>query len=171
MSLAAELGYGLTPRAGLRRAVASLFSTRLGAWLGYHVVPPVDRLARRVTGGRGTVTGWFAGLDPLWLTSVGARSGQQRSTPLFGIPVGDDVALIGTGFGQNPTPAWVYNLEADPQASVTYEGKSVRVKARPATPDEESEAWVAGRDIYPGFAAYQRRVTNREIRVFVLDPV
>ena len=31
-------------------------------------------------------------------------------------PVGEDLALLGTNFGQASTPAWALNLEADPRA-------------------------------------------------------
>ena len=39
----------------------------------------------------------------------------------------DDLALLGTNFGQANTPAWVLNLEADPHAQVEYAGTTVVV--------------------------------------------
>lgn len=170
MGIAERLEYRLPDRNAFHGKVAAAFGTRLGGWLGYHAVPRLDRATQRLTNGRGTLTEWFAGVPPIWLTTTGARTGQERQTPLFGIPIDDDIALIGTGFGRTPTPAWVYNLEANPAATVAFRDNSATAHARATEGAERDHIWKSGTRVYPGFSKYRQRVTHREVRVFVLEP-
>jgi deazaflavin-dependent oxidoreductase (nitroreductase family) len=133
------------------------------------VMPKLDKFTLKLSGGKSTATTWFLGIPTLWLTTRGARSEELRRAPLFGIPIDDDLALLGTHFGHESTPSWVHNIEADPLVEVDYRGRSVPAAARPATADEESRVWeVAGR-IYPGYLLYADRAPQRRIRVFVLE--
>ena len=103
------------------------------------------------------------------VTSTGRRTGEPRRTPLIAFPVGDDLGLVGTNFGQKNTPAWVHNLEADPHVEVEYDGTGVRAVARPATDDDRAAIWEQGRGIYGGYDKYRERISDREIRAFVLE--
>lgn len=169
MGLQHELGYAIPDRNTLHRATARIMSTRPGAWLGYHTVPSLDRLTSRMTGGSSTLSQWFAGVPPIWLTSIGARSGQPRRTPLYGIPILEHLALIGTGFGQKPTPAWAHNLNANPRATVRFRDREAEVDARHADGGEQERVWEQGSSIYPGFSEYRRRL-QRDVYIFVLEP-
>ncbi len=84
----------------------------------------------------------FVGLRVLVLTSTGRRSGQPKTAYLIAVPHDDTLALLGTNLGRPRTPAWVYNLEAQPRATVGYRGRSASVVARPAT-DVERGAVLA----------------------------
>ena len=97
------------------------------------------------TDGRLTAPGLMAGLPVIMLTTTGAKSGEPRSMPL-----GDDLAVIGSNYGQHRTPGWVYNLEADPAATVSYRDRSVEVTARAATDAEADEAFEIAASFYPG---------------------
>jgi deazaflavin-dependent oxidoreductase (nitroreductase family) len=103
------------------------------------------------------------------LTTTGAKSGLPRPMPLVGIPMGDDLAVIGSNYGQERTPGWVHNLLANPAATVQYRDRSVEVSARPATDAEADEAFDIGARFYPGYATYRERASHRVIRVFVLE--
>lgn len=46
---------------------------------------------------------------------TGVRTGQRRTVPLLGVPAGEDIAVIGTRFGQPRTPGWYHNMRADPK--------------------------------------------------------
>ena len=148
----------------------SLASTTPGAWTFAHLLPPLDRVTHRLTKGRGTLPAVLAGLPTLMVTTTGRRSGDPRTTPLIAVPIGGDLALLGTNFGQPATPAWVLNLEADPHATVTYRGRRCDVVARPATDDERTLVWAASSGVYGGYEKYRSRVTHRDIRIFVLEP-
>ena len=80
----------------------------------------IDRILLRLSRGQVTLSGVVAGLPVLTVTTTGARTGQRRSAPLLGVPVGEDIAVIGTSFGQSRTPGWYYNMRADPKVEVTY---------------------------------------------------
>ena len=163
-----ELGYELRPANAVRRSVQQLASTRPMAWLFQRTLFPLDKFVFRRTGGRSSVTGLLAGVPVLLLTTTGAKSGRPRTMPLLGIPVGADLAVIGSNFGQESTPGWVYNLEADPRASVSHRDRSVEVVASRADDERTDEVFRSAAQIYPGYARYRRRADHRTIRVFVL---
>jgi len=169
VGLAVELGYQYGSRNGFQRAVISLVQLKPVSALLRLILPPIDRAILRMSNGNGTASVWLAALPPLWLTTVGAKSGLERTTPLYGIPADGNLAVFGTSFGQEHTPGWVYNLEANPLCTVSYGGQSRPVVARPASEAEEPALWEAAADIYAGYLNYGDWASHRRIRVFVLE--
>lgn len=168
MGLATDLGYEIGARSAIRRSIANLGATRPVSAVSNRVLRSMDDVALRMSGGNTTVTFWVTGIPPLWLTTTGARSGMARTVPLFGIPIDGDLGLLGTSFGQKATPAWVYNLAANPKATVAYRGASVDARARLARAPEAERIWDTAAGIYRGYANYASWAAHREIRVFVL---
>ena len=154
----------------MQRGFQAFGSTRVGAWTFSKIITAMDRVVFRVSKGRYTVPQILAGLPIIMVTTTGRRSGQARTMPLVGVPIGDDLAIVGTNFGQTNTPAWVFNLEADPSATVTFHDRAVAAVARPATDDERTAVFRDAAVIYPGYDKYQERITGRTIRIFVLEP-
>jgi deazaflavin-dependent oxidoreductase (nitroreductase family) len=171
MGLTAAIGYEIKPANAAQRAMQQVASSKPGAWAFSKVLHHADRRLYQWSKGRYTVPTILAGLPVLMVTTTGAKSGQERTMPLLAIPVGDDLAIIGTNFGQARTPGWVYNLEADPHATVTYRDNAVAAVARRATDDEFDAAFAAASKVYPGYDKYRERISGREVRVFVLQPV
>lgn len=169
MGLAADLDYHHRPANAAQRVVQALGSSRPGAWLFSRTLRHLDTAVARVSRGRRSAPQLLAGLPVLDLTTTGRRSGRPRTSHLISIPVGDDLALLGTNFGQPSTPAWVLNLEADPHATVTYRGRTLPVVARPATDAERSAVTERSRGIYGGYETYQRRISGRRVRIFVVE--
>ncbi|MEX2252102.1 MAG: nitroreductase family deazaflavin-dependent oxidoreductase [Acidimicrobiia bacterium] len=169
MGLASELGYEYGTQNAVQRWVVRFASTKPVSAVMRKLLPQVDRFTFRVTAGRTTLTTGLSGLPPIWVTTIGARSGAPRTVPLIAFPIGDDLALLGTSFGQNRTPAWVHNIENDPRVNLSYRGASVPGHARPAQPDEESGIWELAASLYPGYSYYGERASHRRIRVFVLE--
>lgn len=170
MGLATQLGYEHRPPNAFQRAMQAFGSSAPGAWFFSKTLRHLDRLVHRLTGGRTSAPAVLAGLPVLLVTTIGRRSGQPRTSPLIAPPIGDDLALVGTNFGQLHTPAWALNLEADPHVEVEYRGQRARAVARPATEAEEAAVWQAAAGIYGGYEKYQQRISGRSIRVFVLEP-
>ncbi|HJU97038.1 MAG TPA: nitroreductase family deazaflavin-dependent oxidoreductase [Jiangellaceae bacterium] len=141
------------------------------SWLYRRVLHHIDRLGYRLTRGRYTPSGWFTGLPVVILTTTGARTGQQRTSPVIGMPDAGNVVVIASNWGQRHAPAWYYNLRANPAAAVTVGGVVHRVRAREAIGDERDRLWRRDLELYPGRAAYERRAANRRIPVVVLEPV
>ena len=135
------------------------------------MVPVLDTRVQRVTRGLHTLPSLLAGLPVIDLTTTGRRSGERRTTHLIAAPHGGTLALIGTNFGQRSTPAWVLNLEAEPCAEVGYRGATAEVFARLADDAEAIDILAAAERFYVGFGKYPDRITERQLRVFVLRPV
>jgi deazaflavin-dependent oxidoreductase (nitroreductase family) len=165
-----ELGYQVSEANRFQRLVWKVSSSRPGAWLFAKTLHHVDRVLLRISGGRASVPGVLAGLPVVTLATTGARTGNRREVPLVGVPAGEQLAVIGTRFGQPHTPGWYYNLQAEPRAEVAYRGRTVPVVAREAEGDERAAVWARGCEIYAGYQAYARRIDHREIRVMVLEP-
>ncbi len=140
-----------------------------GAWIFARSLPPVDRALLRLSSGKLTVAGLTAGIPVLTITTTGARSGLRRTSPLLGVPSGDDIAIIGTHFGQTTTPGWYYNLRANPRVEVTFHDKTVTAIAREAGDGERQQIWELARKIYAGYDAYERRISGRKIHIMLLS--
>jgi deazaflavin-dependent oxidoreductase (nitroreductase family) len=54
------------------------------------------------------------------LTTIGAKSGQPRTTPLFYTVDEDTIILIASNGGQPRHPAWCYNLRANPEVTFLH---------------------------------------------------
>ena len=169
MGIAADLGYHHRPANRFQRGVQAFGSSRPGAWLFARTLRHLDTAVARLTGGRQSAPQLLAGLPVLDLTTTGRKSGRPRTSHLISIPLGDDLALLGTNFGQPSTPAWVLNLEAEPRATVTFRGRTLSVVARPATEAERAEVMERSRGIYGGYEKYQQRINGRWVRVFVVE--
>jgi F420H(2)-dependent quinone reductase len=124
---------------------------------------PIYRLSR------GRVFGKIGTAPVLLLTSTGRRSGQQRTAPVVFLADGDRQIVIGSNAGNARTPAWSYNLQANPDAEVEIRGARKRVRARVAQGEERAELWRKVNAMYAGFDSYDAK-TSREIAVFVLEP-
>jgi deazaflavin-dependent oxidoreductase (nitroreductase family) len=170
MGVLSELGYVVKPANAAQRATQKIAASGPGSWAFQKTLYAVDRPLFRASKGRLSVPGLLAGLPVIMLTTTGAKSGLARTMPLVGIPMGDDLAVIGSNYGQEHTPGWVHNLLADPTATVAFRDRSVEVTARPATDAEADEAFEAGARFYSGYAKYRARASHRVIRVFVLEP-
>ena len=171
MSVAEDLDSRFTPANRAQRALQALVASRAGAWVFARVLPTLDTWVQRLTHHRHTVPSLLAGLPVVDLTTTGRRSGLPRTTHLIAIPHGDTLALLGTNFGQQATPAWALNLEAEPRAGLSYRGATVQVVARPASAAEQGDILARSEQLYVGYRRYQTRITGRRLRVFVLERV
>ncbi len=136
--------------------------------VGPKVVPRVDRLASRLTGGRWTFT--EATSPTLILTTTGASSGQPREAPLACVPEPSGSWLVvGSNFGREKHPAWTGNLLKDPAATVTRRGQTTRVTATLLEGSDRVAAWSDLMRLLPVFDRYEDR-SGRDLRVFRLTP-
>jgi deazaflavin-dependent oxidoreductase (nitroreductase family) len=131
---------------------------------------PLDQLVFRLSGGETTASSWMGGVKITMLTTTGARSGQQRTLPVFALPDGEDMILIASNFGRARNPSWYHNLRANPRATILYDGVTREVEARRLGGSERERGYRMGEAMYPGFVHY-RRWTDREIPVLRLQAV
>src|SRR5215204_200410 len=66
----------------------------------------------------GRVGGGFAGAPMLLLHHTGAKSGQERVSPLVYRDLGDSIAIFGSKGGAPTHPAWYLNLAANPETTI-----------------------------------------------------
>jgi deazaflavin-dependent oxidoreductase (nitroreductase family) len=112
----------------------------------------------------------FEGNELLLLTTVGARSGEPRLSPLTCRRIDGKLLVIGGYGGADVTPAWVYNLRANPRAHVELGGQSFDVTAREVLGDERDQIVPKVIAVAPHFADFQSNV-SRVIPIFELDKV
>jgi deazaflavin-dependent oxidoreductase (nitroreductase family) len=128
----------------------------------------VDKLIQGGTRGKVTILD-VAGLPNLMLTVTGRKSGIPRSTPLLCVPYGDSILVAGSYFGGPKEPIWVKNLEANPDVTVRFAGRTSPMRGRLLEDDDRAAAWQAMLRTWPNFAKYEER-TDRRIKVFALTP-
>lgn len=171
MGLCSELAYEVPQPNVLQRAMWKVSGSAPGAWFFSKTLNLMDRVVMRLTRRRTSVPTLLAGLPVVEVTMTGAKSGLRRELPLLGIPVGDDIALIGTNFGQAAAPAWVSNLAAHPAVTVSFRGRTASATARELHGAEYDAAFAAGRAIYGGYQKYLQRIgDSRRVRIFLLEP-
>jgi deazaflavin-dependent oxidoreductase (nitroreductase family) len=106
----------------------------------------------------------------LLLHHTGARSGQERVSPLAYLAVDGGYAIFASKAGAPENPAWYHNLQANPQATIEIGTERVPVTARVAGPEEREPIWTRQKERNPGFAEYEQK-TSRQIPVVILEPV
>ncbi|MEO3888089.1 nitroreductase family deazaflavin-dependent oxidoreductase [Nonomuraea sp. B5E05] len=116
----------------------------------------------------GRVGGMFEGAPLLLLTTTGARSGKQSTTPLMYLPDGDRHVVIASAGGADKHPAWYHNLRATPKATIevgvdTFEARAVAVEG-----EERDRLYARMVAQAPQFAEYEAKTTRR-IPVVVLE--
>jgi deazaflavin-dependent oxidoreductase (nitroreductase family) len=88
----------------------------------------------------GKVSGMFAGMPVLLLTTTGAKTGRRHTTPLAYLAIGDGpdrkIAVFGSKGGAPTNPAWFHNLRANPEVTVELPGEKFEARAAVAEGDE-----------------------------------
>jgi F420H(2)-dependent quinone reductase len=117
----------------------------------------------------------------LLLTTVGRRSGQRRTNGLTYCRDRGDVIVVASNGGSHRPPAWLLNLQANPEVLIRLGRTVVRATARVATPEERAQLWpLVNRTnrgmaplFHPGvsgrYDVYQRH-TSRVIPVVIISP-
>ncbi len=124
----------------------------------------------RLSGGRIRRSFLFTGGMPvLVLTTTGRKSGQRRSTPVGYLKHGEAFAVLASNAGNDRSPAWWLNLQADPSGEILAERARLPVTARRADAAAEEELWSEFARLNPGFDEY-RNLTERQIPVVLLEP-
>jgi F420H(2)-dependent quinone reductase len=105
----------------------------------------------------------------LLLHTIGRRTGKTRIQPLMYLREADGYLVAASFAGHDQDPAWLTNLQASPQATITVEGRDVPVLATIATPEERERLWPRFLSLSEAYGKYQRS-TNRLIPIVKLSP-
>jgi deazaflavin-dependent oxidoreductase (nitroreductase family) len=110
------------------------------------------------------------GMPVVLLTTIGAKSGKLRKTPLMRVEHDGDYAVVASLGGAPKNPVWYYNIVANPHVELQDGTASADYQAREVFGDEKAIWWQRAVAAYPDYADYQRK-TDRAIPVFVLTPI
>ena len=110
------------------------------------------------------------GKPVILLTTLGAKSGKIRKTPLMRVEHGGKYAVVASLGGAPKNPVWYYNIKAHPQVELQDGEVNNEFEAREVFDDEKAEWWERAVEAWPDYAEYQTK-TDRQIPVFVLTPV
>lgn len=121
----------------------------------------------RANGGVVTTAGFGSGL--VLLHTIGARSGEERVSPVLAIPDGGGWLVIASAAGSPTHPAWYFNLKANPDASIEIGTETVLVSAADVGPDEYEADWAKFTGRSPGFDEYKSRAGGRVLPIVRLS--
>lgn len=110
----------------------------------------------------------FQGGAMLLLTTTGARTGRERTTPMMFKRHGDRLLVIASNIGAPKHPDWYRNLDAHPEVTVELGAERFAATASTATGDERATLWAELVGTHPFFAEHQAK-TDREIPLVLLD--
>ena len=136
--------------------------------------PSTDRHAREQAevyeASGGTQQATLRGVPIIVLTSVGAKSGKLRKTPLMRVEHDGRYAVVASKGGAPQHPSWYNNLVQHPHVELQDGAVKRDYSARIVEGDERAEWWGHAVAVWPDYDAYTKR-TDREIPVFVLEPL
>ena len=112
----------------------------------------------------------LSGRPVIILTSVGAKSGKIRKTPLMRVEHDGEYAVVASLGGAPQNPVWCYNLTANPHVELQDGPVKRDYQAREVRDSERSAWWERAVAAWPDYAEYQKK-TTRTIPVFVLTPI
>jgi len=133
----------------------------------------LDKIVLKLSGGHMTLTSLVARLPVVMVTTIGAKSGKPRTSPLLCIRDKSDpttFALIASNWGQRHYPAWYFNLKANPHATCSIASQAGSYVAREAVGEEYERLWRYAAETYLGYPLYQQRAGGRRIPILVMTP-
>ncbi|HNM95921.1 MAG TPA: nitroreductase family deazaflavin-dependent oxidoreductase [Mycobacterium sp.] len=110
------------------------------------------------------------GKPVILLTTIGAKTGKIRKTPLMRVEHDGEYAVVASLGGAPKHPVWYHNIKAHPRVELQDGTVTREYEAREVTGDEKATWWDRAVAAWPDYADYQRK-TDRQIPVFVLTPI
>lgn len=110
------------------------------------------------------------GKPVILLTTIGAKTGKIRKTPLMRVEHNGEYAVVASLGGAPKNPVWFYNITKNPRVELQDGTASADYQAREVFGEEKAAWWQRAVEVWPDYADYQRK-TDREIPVFVLTPI
>jgi deazaflavin-dependent oxidoreductase (nitroreductase family) len=104
------------------------------------------------------------------LTTIGAKTGKIRRTPLMRVEHDGQYAIVASLGGAPKNPVWYYNVKAHPRVELQDGSVTKDYEAREVFGDEKVAWWGRAVEAWPDYAEYQTK-TDRQIPLFVLTPI
>lgn len=147
---------------------ARLLRPRPVRYLVRHIVPRIDPPLLRVSGGRVS----SAMVTPeLLLTTVGAKSGEQRVTPLTYFTDNGRVIVVASNYGGRRHPAWYHNVSKQPRVTLSAGGYEGTFVGEEVTGAERDRLWELAKNWIPSYADYERLTQGRTIPILAFTEI
>jgi F420H(2)-dependent quinone reductase len=104
------------------------------------------------------------------LTSVGAKTGKLRKTPLMRVEHDGQYAVVASLGGAPKNPVWYHNLIANPHVELQDGPVKKDYQATEVHGDEYAVWFERAVATWPDYAEYQKK-TTRKMPIFVLTPL
>src|SRR6266508_3979723 len=106
----------------------------------------------------------------LKLTTIGRKSGKQRTVTLLYIKDAGAYVVTASNAGKDAHPGWFFNVRSIPEATIQVKDQTKKVVAEVVGSEKRSELWANLLEIAPMYAGYSKR-SRREIPMVMLHPV
>jgi deazaflavin-dependent oxidoreductase (nitroreductase family) len=119
------------------------------------------RMIEEFRANHGVVSGPFEGAPMILVTHKGAKTGQERTTPLVHTRDGDRYVVVASKGGAPTNPAWFHNIKANPR--VTVEVGDERFDADAEIYEDGPERrrlFDQQADQMPGFSDYEQKASR-----------
>ena len=128
----------------------------------------LDRALMKLTNGHVSMS---LTLPEVLLTHTGAKTGEQRSTPLTYFTDGGRVIVIASNYGGERHPAWYHNVKANPRVTLTARGYRGTFVGEEMLGDEHARLFGLATQFMPNYAEYQKTTSGRRIPVVAFTEV
>lgn len=118
----------------------------------------------------GTEGAEMKGKPVILLSTIGAKTGKLRKTPLMRVEHGGEYAIVASLGGAPKHPVWYFNVKKHPRVELQDGTVTGDYDAREVFGEEKATWWERAVAAWPDYANYQAK-TDRQIPVFVLTPV
>lgn len=154
------------PKGLAKRTLEPLFLGSFGKWFLMNVSRRVDPTLLGLT--RGKVSTIMV-MPVVLLTARGARSGIERTVPLLYFTDADRVIMMASNYGQSKAPAWLHNVTANPDVTLSAGGFTGPFTASIAVGTERERLWRLAQSLTRAYTQYGE-TAGREIPIVVFTP-
>ena len=112
----------------------------------------------------------MAGLNVLLLTTIGRKTGKNRTTPLGYFEQDGAYVIIASNGGSDRHPFWFLNLKNNPNVRVQIKDKEISATAQEAEPGLRKKLWTRLVGLSPQYGQYEKS-TKRQIPLILLQPI
>src|SRR6201992_3862355 len=139
---------------------------------GEYAPSPLDwsrEQAEKYAESGGTDAADMKGMPIILLTTVGAKTGKLRKTPLMRVEHDGEYAVVASLGGAPKNPVWYYNVAANPHVELQDGPVKRDYQAREVDGAEYDTWFERAVAAWPDYAEYQKK-TTRKMPIFVLTP-
>ncbi|KNB53504.1 nitroreductase/quinone reductase family protein [Streptomyces caatingaensis] len=129
-----------------------------------------NRLIEEFRSNGGRLTGARDSWEILLLTTVGARSGRHRTTPLAYQRQGNELFVFASNGGRDKNPDWYHNVRVNPKVTVEIGSQKFEATATELTEEERSRVYERQVAHDSEYARYEAS-TSRRIPVIRLQEI